>query len=186
MHQYIKTNSFSLPTSFVLTSQSTASLPTKELLYECKPRRWSLTMPLSRKSVTSWAYSSSSQIKSISSSLSVRWKEKWRSYGMHGNLFFQYSQLQLSWRGGEGGAGLSIHYGPLRTSLTVNALRTNSNLWRPLAFISYENSGLRVFSCFVRFLMQNNGINSEKCNEYGRRQCKISKDAWLSWIVYTL
>ena len=62
----------------------------------------------------------------------------------------------------------------LQEPLTVNALRTNSNLWWP-------------FSYHVKIVdFQNNGINSEKCNEYGRRQCKISKDAWLSWIVYTL
>ena len=32
----------------------------------------------------------------------------------------------------------------------------------------YENGGLQVFSCFVRFLVKKIGINSEKCIEYGK------------------
>ena len=31
-----------------------------------------------------------------------------------------------------------------------------------------ENGGLRVRSCFVRFLVKIIGINSEKCIEYGK------------------
>ena len=34
--------------------------------------------------------------------------------------------------------------------------------------VRYENSGLRVFSCFVRFLVKKIDINSEKCIEYGK------------------
>ena len=34
--------------------------------------------------------------------------------------------------------------------------------------IRYENGGLSVFSCFVRFLGKQIGINIEKCIEYGK------------------
>ena len=30
------------------------------------------------------------------------------------------------------------------------------------------SNGLRVFSCFVRFLVKQMGVNSEKCIEYGK------------------
>ena len=41
---------------------------------------------------------------------------------------------------------------------------------RPSAaiFVSYENGGLRVFSCFVRFLVKQIDTNSEKSIEYGK------------------
>ena len=35
--------------------------------------------------------------------------------------------------------------------------------------VSYENGGLRLFSCFARFLVRKIGINSEKCIEYGKQ-----------------
>ena len=37
-----------------------------------------------------------------------------------------------------------------------------------VTIVSYENGGIRVFSCFVRFLVKHFGINSEKCIEYGK------------------
>ena len=48
-----------------------------------------------------------------------------------------------------------------RSSLSVNALHT---------FISYENGGLQVFLCFVRFLVEQTAINAEKCIGYGKYQ----------------
>ena len=35
-------------------------------------------------------------------------------------------------------------------------------------FVSYENGGLQVFSCFVHFLVKKTSINSDKCIEYGK------------------
>ena len=45
----------------------------------------------------------------------------------------------------------------------------NSYLHEVDIFVLYENGGLQVFSCFVRFLVKKKSdINSEKCIEYGK------------------
>ena len=51
-------------------------------------------------------------------------------------------------------------------SVLILCAPSNYRQW-PVPY-GYENGGLRIFSCFVRFLVNKLGINSEKCLEYGQ------------------
>ena len=62
----------------------------------------------------------------------------------------------------------------VKEALSVLMLYAPCNRRRPF-FVSYENGDLRVFSCFVRFLVKENGINSATCLEHGSSDSQIDK-----------
>ena len=64
--------------------------------------------------------------------------------------------------------GVNFHK-EAKERISLLMLCAPSNRWRPFSDRK-ENVGLRVFSCFVRFLVKEFGINSEKCIEYGDSQ----------------
>ena len=62
--------------------------------------------------------------------------------------------------------GVNFHK-EAKERISLLMLCAPSNRWRPFSDRK-ENVGLRVFSCFVRFLVKEFGINSKKCIEYGK------------------